>query len=56
MRTLVAGPVIALPVVTMVRIHPFEYTYFNQLAGGHYARDNHWLFYTSDDAYDPDSV
>ena len=25
---------IALPVVAMVRIHPFEYTYFNRLAGG----------------------
>jgi 4-amino-4-deoxy-L-arabinose transferase-like glycosyltransferase len=25
---------IALPVVAMMRIHPFEYTYFNRLAGG----------------------
>jgi hypothetical protein len=29
---LVAG--IALPVVEMARLHPYEYTYFNRLAGG----------------------
>ena len=29
---------IALPVVEMARLHPFEYTYFNRLAGGVAAR------------------
>jgi hypothetical protein len=29
---LIAG--IALPIIAMVRLHPFEYTYFNRIAGG----------------------
>jgi 4-amino-4-deoxy-L-arabinose transferase-like glycosyltransferase len=31
---LVIGAGIALPVIEMARLHPYEYTYFNQLAGG----------------------
>ena len=30
----IMGVGIALPVVEMVRLHPYEYTYFNRLAGG----------------------
>ena len=41
---LVAG--IALPVVEMVRLHPYEYTYFNRLAGGVVrAREGYMLDY-----------
>jgi hypothetical protein len=37
---------IAMPVVAMVRIHPFEYTYFNRLAGGvHGAQHRYMLDY-----------
>jgi hypothetical protein len=40
----VAG--IAAPVVAMVRLHPYEYTHFNQLAGGvARARDRYMLDY-----------
>ena len=31
---LIMGAGIALPVVEMARLHPYEYTYFNKLAGG----------------------
>jgi hypothetical protein len=37
---------IALPVVDMVRLHPYEYTYFNRLAGGvRAARERYMLDY-----------
>jgi hypothetical protein len=37
---------LALPVVDMVRLHPYEYTYFNRLAGGvRAARANYMLDY-----------
>jgi Dolichyl-phosphate-mannose-protein mannosyltransferase len=41
---LLAG--IALPVIEMVRLHPYEYTYFNRIAGGvSAARGNYMLDY-----------
>jgi hypothetical protein len=37
---------IALPVIEMVRLHPYEYTYFNRIAGGvGAARGNYMLDY-----------
>jgi 4-amino-4-deoxy-L-arabinose transferase-like glycosyltransferase len=37
---------IALPIVDMVRLHPYEYTYFNRIAGGvRAARANYMLDY-----------
>jgi hypothetical protein len=37
---------LALPVVDMIRLHPYEYTYFNRLAGGvAAARDRYMLDY-----------
>jgi hypothetical protein len=38
---LVAGG--ALPLIDMVRLHPYQYTYFNQLAGGVRAADERYM-------------
>lgn len=46
-RTAIAAAVLAVtlahPVVTMVRLHPFEYTYFNAMAGGMQAADGRFM-------------
>jgi xanthosine utilization system XapX-like protein len=34
---------LALPVVEMVRLHPYQYTHFNHLAGGIRAADDHYM-------------
>jgi Dolichyl-phosphate-mannose-protein mannosyltransferase len=34
---------VALPVIGMVRLHPYEYTYFNELAGGASAARGHYM-------------
>jgi len=36
---------VAVPIVDAVRLHPFEYTYFNRVAGGAGARDRYMLDY-----------
>jgi hypothetical protein len=38
---LVAGAVV--PLIDMVRLHPYQYTYFNQLAGGVRAADERYM-------------
>jgi len=40
---LVATAAVALPVVEMVRLHPYQYTHFNHLAGGVKAADDHYM-------------
>jgi hypothetical protein len=43
---IVFGVGVALPVIEMVRLHPYQYTYFNRLAGGAAgARDRYMLDY-----------
>ena len=38
-----ATAAVALPVVDMVRLHPYQYTHFNHLAGGIKAADEHFM-------------
>jgi hypothetical protein len=40
---LVATAAVASPVVEMVRLHPYQYTHFNHLAGGVKAADDHYM-------------
>jgi Dolichyl-phosphate-mannose-protein mannosyltransferase len=40
---LLATAAVASPVVEMVRLHPYQYTHFNHLAGGVKAADDHYM-------------
>jgi hypothetical protein len=40
---LIAIAAVAAPVVEMVRLHPYQYTHFNHLAGGVKAADEHYM-------------
>ncbi|MFD2182059.1 ArnT family glycosyltransferase [Rhodoplanes azumiensis] len=46
-RTAIAAVVLAVmlvhPIVTMIRIHPYQYTYFNALAGGLQGADGRYM-------------